>query len=245
MKVVAHRGYSGLYPENTMTAFKKAAEAGADEIELDVQLSKDGAVVVIHDESLKRVTGQTGWVRDFTLEELRGFDASVLYSGEFGFNPIPSLDEYFSWVKTTAITTNIELKNSLYYYEGLEEKTIELVRKHGLEGKVIFSSFNHASLFTCKKLAPAIPCGLLVEHADVGNAGLYAKTCGMEYYHPDITTLTRETVENCRIHGIELNVWTVNDMAGLLRLEAWNCRGVITNYPAVCKVWFTKNAKGA
>ncbi|MDR2096127.1 MAG: glycerophosphodiester phosphodiesterase [Treponema sp.] len=245
MKVVAHRGYSGLYPENTMTAFIKAAEAGADEIELDVQLSKDGAVVIIHDESLERVTGKPGWVRDFTLEELRTFDVSVLYRGEFGFNPIPSLDEYFSWVKATSITTNIELKNSLYYYEGLEEKTIELIRKHGLEGRVIFSSFNHGSLFKCKKLAPAIPCGLLVGHADAGNAGLYVKSCGMEYYHPNIATLTRETVENCHANGIELNVWTVNDMAGLLRLETWNCRGIITNYPEVCKVWLARTFKGA
>jgi glycerophosphoryl diester phosphodiesterase len=118
------------------------------------------------------------------------------------------------------------------------------VRKHGLEERVIFSSFNHASLFTCKKLAPAIPCGLLVGHADVGNAGFYAKSCGMEYYHPDIAILTEETVENCHINGIELNVWTVNSMEGLLRLEAWNCRGIITNYPAVCKVWLTKNAGG-
>jgi glycerophosphoryl diester phosphodiesterase len=104
MKVVAHRGYSGLYPENTMLAFKKAAEAGADEIELDIQLSRDGTVVIIHDESVDRVTGVSGLVRDLSFEELRRLNASAaVYGEQFGFNPIPSLDEYFQWAKTTGI----------------------------------------------------------------------------------------------------------------------------------------------
>jgi glycerophosphoryl diester phosphodiesterase len=121
MKIAAHRGYSGLYPENTMLAFKKAAEAGADEIELDVHLAKDGTVVVIHDESVERVSGTKGWVRDFTFEELKKLNVGqAAWGDKFGFNSIPSLDEYFSWVKNTEIVTNIELKNGFFYYDGLE-----------------------------------------------------------------------------------------------------------------------------
>jgi glycerophosphoryl diester phosphodiesterase len=239
MKVVAHRGYSGLYPENTMLAFTKAAGADADEIELDVHLSKDGRVVVIHDETVERVTGKPGNVRDLTFDELRSLDASALYKGEFGFNPVPSLEEYFSWVKDTGITTNIELKNGSVYYEGLEEKTIDLIKKFSLEDRVMFSSFNHASILKCKTIIPPIPCGFLVGHR-VHNAGYYTKTNNVEYCHPDIGSLDDEAVQNFKQYGIGLNVWTVNDMAGLLRLEAWGCRGVITNFPDVCKVWLSR-----
>jgi glycerophosphoryl diester phosphodiesterase len=236
MKVTAHRGYSGLYPENTMLAFRKAAEAAADEIEMDVQLTKDGTVVIIHDETVDRVTGARGFIRDFTFEELQKLDASFLYGGKFGFNPIPSLDEYFAWVKDTGIVTNIELKNSVYYYEGLEEKTLALIKKHGLEKRILFSSFNHVSLLKCKKLNPAIPCGVLTgKH--IGNAGYYIQSCGLDFYHPDIALLDDEIVADCKAHGIDLNVWTVNDMAGLLKIEAWGCRGIITNYPDVCSAW--------
>jgi glycerophosphoryl diester phosphodiesterase len=239
MKVTAHRGYSGLYPENTMLAFKKANDAKADEIEMDVQLTKDGTVVIIHDESVERVTGAKGWVRNFTFDELRKLDASFLWNGKFGFNPVPSLDEYFAWVKDTGIVTNIELKNSVYYYEGLEEKTTALIKKHNLEDKIIFSSFNHASLLKCKKLNPAIPCGVLTEK-HIGSAGYYIQSSGLEFYHPDIKFLNDEIIADCKTHGIELNVWTVNDMAGLLKLEAWHCRGIITNYPDVCRAWLTR-----
>jgi glycerophosphoryl diester phosphodiesterase len=235
MKVVAHRGYSGLYPENTMLAFQKAAEASTDEIELDVHLTKDGTVVVIHDESVDRVTGRKGLVRDYTFEELRQLDASVLYGGIFGFNPIPSLDEYFSWVRNTGITTNIELKNSVFYYKDLEEKTITLIKKHKLEERIIFSSFNPASLLVCKKLIPSIPCGFL--SSGIGNAGYFVRSNGLEFYHPKIDSLDGEVVNECRANGIELNVWTVNDMAGLLRLEKWGCRGIISNFPDVCRRW--------
>jgi glycerophosphoryl diester phosphodiesterase len=240
MKVVAHRGYSGLYPENTMLAFQKAAEAKADEIELDVQLSKDGTVVVIHDETVDRVTNGKGFVRDYTFDELRKFNAAVLQDGKFGFNPIPSLDEYFSWVKGGNIVTNIELKSGIFYYQELEEKTVDLIKKHKIEDKVLFSSFNHVSLLKCKKLLPQVPCGILAEC--IGNAGYYARSTGLEFYHPRIELLTGEAVEECKAHGIELNVWTINDMAGLLRLEEWGCRGVITNFPDVCKTWLAASA---
>jgi glycerophosphoryl diester phosphodiesterase len=242
MKVTAHRGYSGLYPENTMLAFKKAAEARADEIEMDVQLTKDGTVVIIHDETVDRVTGGKGLVRDYTFEELRKLDAAFIWGGKYGFNPIPSLDEYFAWVKNTEIVTNIELKNSVYYYEGLEEKTLALIKKYDLEQQILFSSFNHASLLKCKKLNPAIPCGVLTGKP-IGNAGYYIQSAGLEFYHPDINLLNDESVADCKAHGIGLNVWTVNDIGGLLKLEAWDCRGIITNFPDVCKTWLSRNIK--
>jgi glycerophosphoryl diester phosphodiesterase len=236
MNVIAHRGYSGKYPENTMLAFRKAVDAGCDEIELDVQLTRDGTVVIIHDETTDRVTGATGAVRDFSFEELRKLNVSSTYGDTYGVNPIPSLDEYFSWVKGTKIATNIELKNGGFYYEGLEEKTIALIKKHSLENRVMFSSFNHPSLLKCKQLAPSIPCGALAEW-DMGNAAYYVKSLGFECYHPGIKFLDDKVVAECKKQGVKLNVWTVNDMASLLKLAAWDCGGVITNFPGVCKAW--------
>jgi glycerophosphoryl diester phosphodiesterase len=243
MKIAAHRGYSGLYPENTMLAFKKALEAEADEIELDVHLSRDGTVVIIHDETVDRVTGESGRVRDFSFAELQKMDASRgVYGDRFGFNPIPSLDEYFSWVKTTGILTNIELKNSVFYYEGLEEKTIELIKKHGLLDRALFSSFNHLSLVKCKKLCPEIPCGALTG-PPIAGAGYCLKSAGLDLYHPGISGLDEETAEGCKKHGIGINVWTVNDMEGLLRSESLGCRGVITNFPDVAARWLRRGEK--
>ena len=113
-KIFAHRGFSGKYPENTMIAFEKAVEIGVDGIELDVHLTKDNELVIIHDEDVKRTTNGEGLVKDMTLEELKKLDASATFVGQYGVNPIPTLREYFELVKDTNIITNIELKTSVY-----------------------------------------------------------------------------------------------------------------------------------
>lgn len=237
MKVYAHRGYRGKYPENTMLAFQKAIETGCDGIELDVQLSKDGEVVIIHDETIDRTTDGKGFVRDYTLEELKKFNAGKIKKGEYGFTPIPTFEEYCEWVKDFDITTNIEIKSGVFYYENLEEKTLEIVRKYGLEEKVFFSSFNHMSVHLLKKLAPDIKCGALVEYEDLGNAGYYCDKHGFDCFHPDQKTFLKEDMENCKKHGIEVNVWTVNGMGVLEKLYEWGCDGVFSDYPGVCKAW--------
>ncbi|MBP3926044.1 MAG: glycerophosphodiester phosphodiesterase [Clostridium sp.] len=237
MKVYAHRGYSGRYPENTMLAFQKAAETGCYGIENDVQLTKDGQVVIIHDEKIDRTTDGTGYVRDYTLEELQKFNAAALWNGKYGFQKIPTLEEYCEWVKDHDLVTNIEIKSSVYYYAELEEKTLELVRKYGLEKKIIFSSFNHTSISLLRKLAPEIPCGALVEHAGLGNAGYYCDKYDYQCYHPGWKGLTEEEVKGCKEHGVAVNVWTVNDMDTLEKIYDWGCEGVISNYPGVCKGW--------
>ena len=117
MKVIAHRGYSGKYPENTMLSFQKAVEAGCDGIELDVQTTKDGVVVVIHDERVDRTTDGEGFVKDYTFEEIRKLNAAKLFPHVTDFEPIPSLEEYCAWMAQNNIFTNIEIKTGVYYYE--------------------------------------------------------------------------------------------------------------------------------
>ncbi len=231
---IAHRGFSGEYPENTMLAFHRAVEAGCDGIELDVHLTKDGEIVIIHDEAVDRTTDGRGAVKDFTLQELRALDASGKYTGRFGIQPIPTLREYFSYVKELPIFTNIELKNSEYYYEGLEEKTISLVREFHLEDRIIFSSFNNASILLCQKLAPEIPGGFLCVDP-VENCGAYALSCGVSYIHPEYSRISEAEIDACHNKGIGINAWTVNEPNHMRWLIQKGIHGIITNFPNVCR----------
>ncbi|MFI3174475.1 MAG: glycerophosphodiester phosphodiesterase [Bacillota bacterium] len=243
MKVFAHRGYSGRYPENTMIAFQKAVEAGCEGIELDVQLTKDGEIVIIHDELVDRTTDGVGFVKDFTLEELRKLNASKLWNN-VDFAPIPTFLEYCEWVKDVDIITNVELKTSVQYYHGIEEKTIDMIQKFGLADKMILSSFNLMSVVKTKELMKEMKVGALILNEGIGDAGLFCKEFGFECYHPDYKGVTEEMVKQCKEHGIEVNVWTINHMEGLERLMLLGCDAVITNYPAVCRSFvddFEKN----
>ena len=242
-KVYAHRGYSGRFPENTMLAFKEAAKTGCYGIELDVQLTKDGQLVVIHDERIDRTTDGTGYVRDYTLEELRRFNAAASWNGKFGFQPIPTFEEYCQWAAGEKLVTNIELKTGVYYYEGIEEKTLEMVRKYGLTDRVLFSSFLHSSITILRKLAPEIKCGALVENDGLGNPGYSCEKMAFQCFHPGWMCLPKEDVDSCKAHGIELNVWTVNDMDVLERLVEWEVDGLISNFPAVCMAYVESRRK--
>jgi len=239
MITYAHRGFSGEYPENTMLAFRKAYETGCEGIELDVHLSKDGHLVVIHDEQVDRTTNSTGFVRDFTLSELESMNAGT----ETQFEGIPSFEKYCIWVQDLKIVTNIEIKTNRYYYPGIEEKVVQMVHKYHLDQKVLVSSFNHASLGKVKTLGSTIPCAMLVNSKGIGNAGSYAKAMGMEFFHPDGSTLTEEVVKECHREGIKVNVWTVDDIALLKRVIGWNVDGIITNFCDVVKHWVS-NQKG-
>lgn len=237
MKVIAHRGYSGKYPENTMLAFRKAVEAGCDEIELDVQVTKDGVVVVMHDERIDRTTDGVGYIRDYTYEELKKFNAAKLYPNVTEFENIPSFEEYCAWAAKQNVSTNIEIKTGIYYYEDIEKKVVDIIHKFGLEEKVMFSSFNHISLSKLKQLMPQAKCGALVEGEGLGNAGYYCKSSGFEFYHPCFDCLSDSVIEDCKAMGVGLNVWTINHMVQLEQLYKWNCSGVITNFPEVCRAW--------
>jgi glycerophosphoryl diester phosphodiesterase len=224
-KNYAHRGYCVRYPENTMLAFRKAVETGCDGIELDVHLTSDSEVVIIHDEELDRTTNGKGFVKDRTLAELKSLDAG---RGQ----RIPSLDEYLDLVEKLPVITNIELKTNIFWYKGIEEKLIEKIRTRLLTGQVIFSSFNHYSILKCKKLAPEIRCGFLTGEWIV-DAGAYTKKSNVECYHPEFNSLTKETVAEIHSQGIEVNAYTVNKKADMEKLLNLGVDGIITNDPAL------------
>ena len=230
MKNFAHRGFCGKYPENTMLAFRKALEAGVDGIELDVQLTKDGHVVIIHDEKVDRTTNGKGLVVDYLLEDLQKLDASSIFTGQMGFNPIPTLREYFELVKDYPIVTNIELKTSVNEYPGIEEKVLELIREFKLEDRIIISSFNHYSVKRMQAMAPELGYGLLSD-TWILNAGAYTKAHDVACYHPSVRQMKQEIVDELKANGRIINVWTVNTEEQIRDLYHKGIDCVIGNFP--------------
>lgn len=223
---------------------KAAAECGlgfACEVFADRGYQADGSLVprsqpgaMIEDED------EAGYVKDYTLEELKKLDASKVRPGEWGAQEIPTFDEFCAWLATVDIMANVELKTSVIYYPEIERKCVDIIRKYGVESKILFSSFNHVSMLQIKKLAPEIPTGALVEIEGLMYAGYYCDQNGIQYYHPDFCLLSKEAVEECKAHGIGINVWTVNDLDSFEKLVEWGVEGVITNYPAVLYAWLNR-----
>lgn len=229
-KNIAHRGFSGKYPENTILAFQKALEAGVDGIEFDVHLTRDGKLVIVHDETVDRTSDGAGWVGEMTLKELRALDFSAGFKGKYGAQRIPLLEEYFELIRGQRLLTNIELKTGVVWYEGIEEKVLDVIERYGRTRDVIISSFNHFSAVRFKKLAPEIKCGFLEESRIIGPAG-YTAAHGVECYHPFYADMTPDVVAELREKGIEINVWTVNEKQDMLDMLQKGVDGVITNFP--------------
>ena len=230
MKNFAHRGFCGKYPENTMLAFRKALEAGVDGIELDVQLTKDGHVVIIHDETVNRTTNGTGLVVEYLLEDLQKLDASSIFAGQMGFNPIPTLREYFELVKDSHIVTNIELKTGVNQYPGIEAKVLDLIREFKLEDRIIISCFNHHSVMRMKAMAPELVYGFLAD-TWILDAGAYTKSYDVPCYHPSVNMMTQEIVDELKANGRVINVWTVNKEEQIRDLYKKGIDCVIGNFP--------------
>lgn len=229
-KIYAHRGFSGKYPENTMLAFEKAVELGVDGIELDVHLTKDNVLVIIHDEDIKRTCDGQGLVRDMTYDELKKFDASATFRGVYGFNGIPTLREYFDLVKDTNVITNIELKTGIFEYPTIEKRVIDMIKEYGLEKKIILSSFNHYTVMRCKDIAPEIKRGFLSESWLIGY-GKYTAQNDCQCCHPIHCFLSEETVKEMHDAGCEINTWTVNEYEDIKRLSALGVDSLIGNFP--------------
>lgn len=229
-EVIAHRGYSAKFPENTMKAFREAEYANADGIELDVQLSKDGEVVVIHDERLNRTTSGKGYVKDFTLEELKKFDAGMLFPELLEKQTIPTLKEVLTWLKTNSLTCNIELKNGVFRYEGMEEKVIQLVREYNLSDRIVLSSFNHYSIVCCYRYAPEIEIAPLLSDG-LYMPWVYAASIQAKGYHPHYLAAPNEVIAPSLESKIAVRPYTVNKEEEMERLFKIKCSAFITDHP--------------
>lgn len=228
-EIWCHRGYSGKYPENTMLAFRKAAETRVEGIELDVQLTRDGEVVILHDEALDRTTDGRGPVAEKTLLELRKCNAAKNFP-DFGFQPVPTFREYLEFASKVGIFTDIELKTGVNPYPGIEEKVWAMVREYHLEDKVMFSSFRYESLLRMRRIAPGVDCGYLSEDwtADLPE---HILGLGLQACHPLYLDLTALRCRRLQKAGLPINTYTPNSAGALRRLMGWGVNAVITNEP--------------
>ena len=231
IRAIAHRGFSSRYPENTMLAFTRALELGADGAEFDVQLTKDGVPVIFHDESLQRITGDLRLVKDLTLQELQAFDLSYRFKGACEPQRIPTLEEYFSLVKDRNFLNVLEFKTAIFEYDGIEQQVIDLIHQFALEDRIVLSSFNHYTLLRCKVLAPELPCGILYE-CRIAQPQDYCNRLGMQYLHPDYRFLSDEELSKYERAGVKTSPWTVDsdeDIRYLLGQE--NIFAIMSNKP--------------
>lgn len=231
--IIAHRGYSGLFPENTVLAFMEAAKFPIWGIEIDVQMTQDGHVVIIHDETVDRTSNGTGWVKDMSLEELK----KLHFSGTFphfaeshaDLVKIPTLEEFLTWMQSNTMNVNIELKTSIIRYPGIVDKVVGLIQHYQMEERVLISSFNHRSIIETKELAPNLACAFLTD-ATLLSPGTYCHQHGVEFYHPAFPTMDPEDIVDCQQVGVKINAYTVNEVDHMKWVMNMGMDGFFTNY---------------
>lgn len=229
-QIWAHRGASAYAPENTMPAFNLSVEQGADGVEFDVQRSLDGELVVIHDETINRTSNGFGRVVDLTLEQLRMCDFSNGFVGHRNVK-IPTLRETLDLFEPTDLTINIELKNSIELYPGMEREVAALVEEAGLTNRVVVSSFNHYSLANLRGVLPPERIGLLYSDG-LYDPWRYAEWFGAANLHPHFLTL-RDPNFLWLAHeaGVRVNAWTVDEDDDIRWLAGLGIDAVVTNFP--------------
>ena len=230
--IFAHRGASAHAPENTLAAFELALTQQADAIELDVKLSADEQVVVIHDPTVDRTTNGKGRVQDLALAELKRLDCGSFFSGNYAAEKIPTLEEVFESVGKR-IFINIELTNYKTPRDNLSEVVCMIVKKHQMQKRIIFSSFHASNLSKARSYLPDVPRGLL---AMDGLHGVWARSFGFTFgkydaLHPNLKDITQQEIN--RVHRLKrrVHVWTVNKEQDMRRLFNWGVDGIFTDDP--------------
>jgi glycerophosphoryl diester phosphodiesterase len=231
--IIAHRGDSANAPENTLVAFRLAYENGADGIELDVMLSADRQLVVIHDDTLDRTSNGHGEVGEIPLTALRELDAGAWFSPKFKGEPIPLLDEVFTELGGKFLI-NVELKNYKTPKDQLPELVVALVKKYALSDSVLLSSFNARNLLRAKSLAPEIGTGLLTLPGLLGlpMRGFLGRRYGADDLHPYYRDVSAKMVQTRHQMGQKVNVWTVDAPDDLRRMQSCGVDMIICNDPA-------------
>ncbi|MED1785532.1 glycerophosphodiester phosphodiesterase family protein [Brevibacillus fortis] len=228
---MAHRGWSGKAPENTMTAIRLAlAEPAIKGMEIDVQLTRDGVPVLIHDFTLERTTNGHGLVMDHTLAELRELDAGSWFGDKFAGERIPTLEEVLIAVKGRC-TLNIELKATSDMYPGIAEKVLALVEKHGMKQEVYLTSFDHDLIRHVRTLDQEVQTGLIVYGRPVlmleqmEAAGATILSMGYPF-------LTRELAVAAIEKGFKVIAWTLDDPKHIREVISWHPQvQICTNHP--------------
>lgn len=233
---MAHRGASATAPENTLAAFRAAVDAGADGVELDVQLSADGVAVIHHDFDLGRTDDGRGPLREQTLAQLRRLDAGGWKDPRFTGERIPTLAEVFALLDRQALV-NVELKTKSTRGEGLEAAVFNDIQRAHMTDRVIVSSFNPFALMRFRDLAAGIPLGLLYSpDMPVHLRRTWLRPAVRpEALHPRHDMVSADLMAWARKSGYRVNTWTVDDPTEMRRLLDLGVDAIITNVPDVLR----------
>jgi glycerophosphoryl diester phosphodiesterase len=231
---VAHRGATGYAPENTIVAFDLAVDMKADYIEIDVQRSKDGELVVIHDTTVDRTTDGTGKVGNLTFEQLRDLDAGSWKEEQFAGETIPTFEEILERYHGK-IGILIELK-APELYPGIEEQVSEALKKRNLNkpqnGKIIIQSFNFESMKKVNQLLPQVPIGVLTSNrADTTLEALQEFSTYADWFNPSYGIATEELVNQVHSLGMQIGSWTVRSQEAAGLLFEMGVDAIISDYP--------------
>ena len=230
--ILGHRGACGYAPENTMEAFRLAVEMGADGIELDIHLTSDGQVVVCHDEKIDRTSNGQGEITSYTLDELRALDFGYhFYNKERRGIKIPTLEEVFELVAPTNMIVNVEIKSS---DPAIIPVCHELVKRYGMQDRIIYSSFDHFQIERMKKHDPTTFIAPLYSF-NMLNPWNYCLDIGAGASHPKHTQLrlNENYVKECHERGIRVHTWTANTEEDIRFLLDAGVDAIITNYPDI------------
>jgi len=230
--VMAHRGFSGIAPENTLAAFQRAIQIGSDFIELDVRFTQDGKLVVFHDDTLERTTNGRGRVAAFTLQELKKLDAGSWFGLSFFDQKIPTLMEVLHFAKGR-ILVNIELKkgdHGRYTMIDLAERALKEVQESGMEGQVLFSSFDLEAVKHLYQKDPSIPVALITRNPFASPGDLWGST-SLPFLNARKSTLTETNLAKAHQQGVRIIVWTVDLEEEMEKFLSMGVDGLITNYP--------------
>lgn len=231
LRVAAHRGYSSIFPENTMAAFAGALDLGVDYIETDVQMTKDGRIVIFHDDELKRVTGCEGTVADYTYEELSAMDVGKWFSDDFAGERIPKLQQLLEMARDFDVKIYLELKD-IGDVDGFVEAVYRVAKEAGMTERCVFASFRYEYLMQLKELDPE--CFVLYNVIS-GKVGL-PQEFPADFYGLSAETANAQVIEAIHAQAGQVFVWTVDTPSQIKNVQAMGADGIVTNVPGLAKV---------
>jgi glycerophosphoryl diester phosphodiesterase len=232
--IIAHRGVPSKAPENTLASFQKSLEvSGVSMIELDVRLTKDEEVIVLHDRTLQRTSVGNGPARDYALAEIKRFDAGSWFHPQFSQERVPTLAEVLQLVKNR-LWVDVEIKSDWLHREPsglLEERVLQVVTSCGMMDQVMFSSFDHRVLATLKQLHPQVVTGVLYNfYVDfVRMPSSLAQHVGASIFVCAKHELSRRMLDDAHAHGIAVYVYTLNSIEDAQKMVAYGVDGIMSN----------------
>lgn len=230
--IIAHRGASGQAPENTLPAFRLAVEQGADAIELDAMLTRDGEVVVTHDLDLGPTKAEKGTVRKMSFADISAIDAGAWFSPEFTGTQIPTLRQVLQEI-APHILINIELKNDASLFDSVAEQVAKLIRETGTAERIFISSFNPIALMRFHWKIPDVPIGLLSQGDGIRLRRFISGWVSYEAVHPVAASVTAPLIQNAQAQGLRVYSYTVNDAEMMRDFFEWGIDGIFTDHPAL------------